>query len=131
MTKVTIRTKGSFENSLKFLNFLKNREYINCLDEYGKKGVEALAEATPKRTGKTSKSWRYEVTREPGAIRLTWLNDNVVDDWANVAVLIQYGHGTGNGGYVEGIDYINPALKPIFEEIANKVWKEVEKSCRT
>ena len=98
------------------------------LDLFGKAGVEALRKATPKDTGLTSESWYYEIERDEKGIRITWLNSNVVDDWYNVAVGIQYGHGTGSGTYVQGVDYINPAMKTIFDELAEQIWKEVNEA---
>ena len=89
-------------------------------------GVDALREATPKDTGKTSESWSYSIEMKDGTAKVIWSNSNV-SDWANVAVLIQYGHATRNGGYVEGIDYINPAMSSIFEKMAQDIWKEVAK----
>ena len=97
------------------------------LNKYGKLGVDALKEATPKDTGKTSASWSYEVTEENGCMKIIWRNSNLGDGWAPIAILLQYGHATRNGGYVKGIDYINPAMAPIFEEIAQEAWKEVNK----
>ena len=91
-------------------------------------GVEALAAATPKRTGKTAASLEYKIQNEPGSIRIDWYNTNVspYNQYVNIALLIQYGHGTRNGGYVQGIDYINPAMKPVFDEILKRVWAEVK-----
>lgn len=107
--------------------FLKRAIKFNLedLDKYGIAGVDALADATPKRTGLTANSWYYEIIRDENGVRIEWRNRNVKEGWANVAVLLQYGHATGTGGWVEGIDYINPALRPIFETIADNAWKEV------
>lgn len=90
----------------------------------GRRGVEALSAATPVDTGATSQSWRYEINLDRTRTTLTWLNTNTVNG-VNIAIILQYGHGTGTGGYVAGKDYINPAIKPIFDDIANSVWKEV------
>ena len=96
------------------------------LEKYGKLGVEALREATPKDTGKTSESWSYEVVEEgDGRMKIVWHNSNLGDDWAPIAILLQYGHATGNGGYVQGQDYINPAIDKIFHRLAEDAWKEV------
>lgn len=126
--------KGNF-NHLE--NFLAKAIHIRpviktILDKYGRKGVEALREATPKDTGKTSESWEYEIVEEKGAMKIVWHNTNVVNDWAPVAILLQYGHATRNGGYVQGIDYINPAIQSIFKNLADEAWKEVshERSVR-
>ena len=91
---------------------------------FGAEGVRALEAATPKDTGRTASSWSYERIVENGTAKLIWTNDNI-NDGANVAVLLQYGHMTGSGGYVEGIDYINPALRPVFEKLADDAWAEV------
>lgn len=114
-------------NLSKTFLFLKHAVKFNLgdLDKYGMAGVDALAEATPKRTGLTADSWYYEIIQDENGVRIEWRNRNVVEGWANVAVLLQYGHATGTGGWVEGIDYINPALRPIFETIADNAWKEV------
>ena len=108
----------------KFLQRADSDYFFRNLDKYGKMGVSALASATPKKTGKTASSWRYEIDKTGGKISISWLNDNV-NDGVNIAVIIQYGHGTGTGAYVKGVDYINPALKNIFESIAEDIWKEV------
>lgn len=95
----------------------------------GQRGVEALMNATPVRTGLTASSWRYKIEedKDKGSLTLIWTNSNIVDDWFNVALMLQYGHGTKSGVWVEGIDYINPALKDIFDDIANNLWREVTK----
>lgn len=123
---IKISQKGDFSKTLHFLKRASNLKNIrSVLERYGQMGVDALRRATPKDTGKTANSWSYEL--EIGETRsiIRWLNSNVVDDWANVAVMIQYGHGTGTGGWVEGRDYINPAMRPIFDEIASNAFKEV------
>lgn len=93
----------------------------------GQQGVDALANATPRDTGLTANSWRYNIEKDEknGLLTIVWTNDNVVDEWFNVALMLQYGHATGNGYWVEGIDYINPALKSVFDDIGNKLWREV------
>ena len=101
-----------------------NLSLDELLDRYGQEGVEALAKATPKDTGKTAASWGYTVTKGKESIAITWRNSNIVDG-VPIAVILQYGHGTRNGGYVEGVDYINPAMRPIFERIAARAWGEV------
>ena len=117
------------DSTKKYLTKLKGTKWAKILAKYGEMGVKALQEATPKRSGLTANSWSYEITMpEPGRLQLFFTNSNVINEWANVAVLIQYGHATGTGGWVEGIDYINPALKPIFDKIAQKCWKEIEES---
>lgn len=125
MSVLKITSKGDFNKTINFLEKAKRALSHSSLEEYGKMGVEALAVATPKRSGTTAASWYYEIEKTNDSITITWSNRNLNEN-VNVAVLIQMGHGTGTGGYVQGIDYINPALKPVFEKIANDVWKEVE-----
>lgn len=98
-----------------------------ALNKYGQRGVDALARNTPTRTGRAAASWGYIVEKTRSAYKITWTNDDV-EGGVNVAVIIQYGHGTGTGGYVQGIDYINPALRPIFDQIADDVWREVTRA---
>lgn len=121
---VQFRHRGNFNKTERFLNFIKRASYLNALDRYGQMGVEALAASTPVDSGKTAASWTYEIERTDKYTRITWLNTNV-NKHVNVAIILQYGHGTGTGGYVQGRDYINPAMKPIFDNIADKVWREV------
>lgn len=123
----SVRHEGSFSNLERFLQKNAHMDIDHYLEMFGKKGVEALANATPVRTGLTRDSWRYKIEKDEskGEIKVTWLNDNVVDEWFNVALMIQYGHATGSGYWVEGIDYINPAMKSIFDEMAEEIWKEV------
>lgn len=124
MIKVTSR--GSFSKSQAFLQRMKQREQFKVLHKYGPMGVTALANATPKDQSETAQSWYYEIVDRPGYFAIHWLNSNVEDPGRiPVAVLIQYGHATRNGGFVEGTDYINPALRPIFDQMAQDMWKEV------
>lgn len=124
---ISFNMKGSFNKTFAFLK--RNRKLnLNDLYKFGQMGVDALREATPKDSGLTADSWYYEVVDEDGRISIRWLNRNVVDGWCNIAVILQYGHATGTGGYVEGIDYINPALKPIFDKIAKHAWEEVTRN---
>lgn len=104
-------------------NAFKNKQVFK---KYGEMGVEALRKATPRDTGKTSESWYYEVKEDKGGVTIEWSNRNI-NKYINVAVIIQYGHGTGTGGYVKGIDYINPAMRPVFDDIVDGLWKEVTK----
>lgn len=117
-------TSGSTSRTQRFLQAMQKPSLLDVLDHYGQAGVTALASATPKDTMLTANSWTYEVEIGQNESKITWLNTNSYTG-ANVAILLQYGHGTGTGGYVSGIDYINPAIKPIFDEIANAVWKKV------
>jgi len=121
---IVFKQKGNFKKTRKFLKRCSNLQLDDLLDQYGKEGVEALARATPKDTGKTAASWSYTVHKSDGRITITWSNSNIVDG-VPIAVILQYGHGTRNGGYVEGMDYINPAMRPIFERIAQRAWGEV------
>lgn len=121
---ITITTKGDFKNTDKFLDRVLKKDFYKSLDVYGQRGVEALDAATPKDSGLTSSSWTYDIDNNLNSIGIFWSNTNV-NKGHNIAILIQYGHGTGSGGYVYGVDYINPALKPIFDEIAETIWKEV------
>lgn len=122
MVKWTV--KGDFKKTSDFLKSMKERKQYNVLDKYAQKGVEALSEATPKRSGLTASSWSYEIEQGPSKIVISWSNSNF-NQGVPIALVIQYGHGMPNGGYVKGIDYINPAMKPIFDELADMVWKEV------
>lgn len=127
-TAIQFTHKGNFNHLENFLAKVVHVKPVvkRILDKYGKRGVEALREATPKDTGKTADSWTYEIVEEPnGNLKIVWHNTNVVDDWANIAILLQYGHATKNGGYVQGRDYINPAIDSIFTNMADEAWKEV------
>lgn len=110
--------------SLKKLNLFSSYKLISILDKYGQEGLKALQTMTPKDTGLTADSWSYEISTDKDVITLAWKNTNV-QNGIPIAVLIQYGHATKNGGYVQGIDYINPAMHPIFKQIAESAWKEV------
>lgn len=116
--------KGDWKKTRKFLKRCSDLDLDDVLNLYGQEGADALAKATPKDTGKTAASWSYEVTKGRESIVITWKNSNIVDG-VPIAVILQYGHGTRNGGYVEGVDYINPAMRPVFERIAARAWGEV------
>lgn len=121
---VSVTHKGSFTKTEKFLNKVLKRDYLNRLDKFGKLGVQALSEATPVDTGLTAASWYYEIRETKGAVSIYWSNSNIENGFP-VALLIYYGHGTKNGGYVKGRDYINPAIRPVFDKMADDAWKEV------
>lgn len=121
---ISVRNTGNFQKTDRFLSGLIGVHYMRKLKKYGEKGVAALREATPKDSGKTAEAWSYEITQEPGRTAIYWKNSHV-ENGVNIAVILQYGHGTRTGGFVEGIDYITPAIRPIFEEMADEVWKEV------
>lgn len=124
--KIKLSSHGDFSKTYKYLKNVETALASGKFDEYGRMGVEALKDATPKDTGKTADSWSYEVKIMKTRVSLTWNNSNE-NNGVNIAVLIQYGHTTRSGGYVRGIDYINPAMKPTFEKIANELWKEISK----
>ena len=109
------------------LNLCAELANAGILEKYGQRGVEALVIATPKATGKTAASWSYEIKMDDNGATLCWKNANIVDG-VPIAVILQYGHGTRNGGYVQGTDYINPVMKPLFDEIAAELWREVRKA---
>lgn len=123
---ISFRQKGDFSRTTKFLERTKNAIRIGELDRYGREGVQALASATPVDSGKTASSWYYKIKREQGSVSITFHNSNI-QNGVPIAIILQYGHGTRNGGWVEGRDYINPAIQPIFDKIANNAWKEVTK----
>ena len=116
--------RGGFGKTERFLNLLRGQKYLNVLHKYGQEGVRALASATPVGSGKTASSWTYKIEQTKTRTTIFWTNTNT-NDGANIALLLQYGHGTGTGGFVRGIDYINPAMAPIFEQIAREAWREV------
>ena len=123
---INFSQKGDFDKLEKFLSKNRMGFFEGVLEKYGQKGVELLYEATPKNTGKTAASWYYKIERKKDSVTLTWCNSNINDN-VPIAVIIQYGHSTGGGYYVEGIDYINPALKPVFEKIAKEATEEISK----
>lgn len=123
---ITFKHKGDYKKASSYLERLKEVAKLSKLDKFGQMGVDALSKSTPTRTGKTASSWEYEIVHSGKSASIRWFNTNE-NKGVNIAVIIQYGHGTGTGGYVTGIDYINPAMRPIFEDIAEEVWKEVTK----
>ena len=123
---ITIRQKGDFSKLTRFLERAKEAVHLGDLDKYGRAGVAALASATPIDSGETASSWYYEITNKNGSAVISFRNSNV-QNGVPIAIILQYGHGTGTGGWVQGRDYINPAIQPIFDQIANNAWKEVTK----
>lgn len=121
---IGFESSGDFKNIEKFLKSMSDEEYLKVLDEYGKIGVEALQQATPKDSGTTAASWGYEIHKRRGGATIYWTNTNE-NKGEYIAILLQYGHGTRNGGYVVGRDYINPAMRPVFDKLADDAWKEV------
>lgn len=121
---IELRQKGGFKKSLAFLSHAKSWNVRPILEKYGKLGVNRLAEATPKATGKTAASWSYEIKMDKTGATIFWKNSNIVNG-VPIAVILQYGHGTRNGAYVQGVDYINPALAPVLDALADELWEEV------
>lgn len=124
---IVFTQKGDFKKTEKFLNKASKAAYFRKLEKYAREGVKALSAATPVDTGKTAASWSYEIRQTKGSVSIYWTNSNV-NKGVPIAIILQYGHGTNNGGYVQGIDYINPALRPVFERLAEETWKEVTSS---
>lgn len=124
---ITFNQKGDFSKVTSFLEGIKDVFDISILDRYGREGVAALSRATPKDTGKTAASWSYKTKREGNRVTLSFHNSNI-QNGVPIAIILQYGHGTGWGGYVQGRDYINPSIKPVFDRLADEAWKEVTKS---
>jgi hypothetical protein len=126
--KVSVQVRGSFRNTEAFLQRMRRREQFAVLHKYGAIGVTALRGATPVEHSTTANAWSYEIVDRPGYFAIHWLNSHLDDDGrAPVAILLQYGHATGTGGRVQGRDFINPALRPIFDQMASDMWKEVTK----
>ena len=123
---VSFRQKGDFSKLTRYMMKLNKAVTDIDLDKYGRMGVEALAANTPVNTGLTARSWYYKIHKTSGSITLTFYNSNI-QNGVPIAIILHYGHGTRNGGWVEGIDYINPALRPIFDKIADDAWREVTK----
>ena len=121
---ITITQKGSFKNTEKYLSRLKTAEIFAVLNKYGSLGVNALSNATPTESGETAGSWTYTIVQRPGYYSIRWHNSHIVDG-VPIAVILDYGHGTGTGGYVLGRDFINPAMRPVFDFIAEEIWKKV------
>lgn len=117
--------KGNFNNTKRFLKRMSSRKEYEKLERFGQMGVDALASATPTDTGTTASSWYYEIKTSSKGVAIYWKNSNVTYNNIPIAILIQYGHATGNGGYVQGRDFINPAILPIFDAMIDDVWKEV------
>jgi hypothetical protein len=121
---IGITMSGSFDRTEKFLRFIQRGQLYRDLDGYAREGVQALSAATPVESGLTAASWTYRLEIGGAGAKITWLNSNV-NKGVPIAIILQYGHGTGTGGYVQGRDYINPAMRPVFDQIADKVWKAV------
>lgn len=124
---ISFSHKGDFKKTEKLLKKALGLNYRDVLDKYGRQGVAALSSHTPIESGETATSWTYEIEQKGSTISVVWYN-NHVEKGCNIAIILQYGHGTRNGGYVEGRDYINPALRPIFDSLAEAAWREVTKA---
>ena len=122
---ISLTSKGDFRKTEKFMKNARTKKLMSILKQYGEEGVAALMVATPLDTGRTASSWRYEIKVENNCIRLVFHNDNI-QNGVPIAIILQYGHGTGTGGWVEGRDYINPAIQPVFDKIAKSAWKEAK-----
>lgn len=121
---ISLKSKGNFSHMEKLLQKALEFRRSFILEKYAKQGVEALSAATPVDTGTTASSWGYEIIKDENGVSIHWTNSNF-NQGVNIALILQYGHGTGTGGYVQGIDYINPVLRPIFEQLADDAWREV------
>lgn len=123
---ISFRHKGDFRKATRFLDRAKKAVRLDDLDRYGREGVAALASATPVDSGLTAKSWHYEIIRKKDSVTIRFYNTNI-QNGVPIAIILQYGHGTNNGGWVEGRDYINPAIQPLFDKLTKDAWEEVTK----
>lgn len=121
---IRFKQKGDFSKVTRYFEKVGKKAKISDLDKFGKRGVEALSKATPVKTGRTANSWYYEITSENGLTTISFCNSNI-QNGVPIAIILQYGHGTNHGGWVQGRDYINPAIQPIFDEMAQEAWREV------
>lgn len=123
---ISFRQRGDFSKTTRYLERVKEAIHLGLLDKYGREGVVALSSATPVESGLTASSWYYEIDNKSGSAAITFYNSHV-NKGVPIAIILQYGHGTGTGGWVEGRDYINPAIQPVFDRLADEAWKEVTK----
>lgn len=123
---ISVTSSGNTNNLDRFLREMKANSMFQALDAYGREGVAALESATPKRSGLAAGSWYYEITQTNGQYKISWLNSDRDSQGVPIVVLIQFGHGTGTGGYVPGVDFINPATKQVFDDVTDAVWKAVQ-----
>ena len=124
---ISFRQQGDFSTLTRYLERVKEAVHVGDLDKYGREGVAALASATPVDSGNTANSWYYKIENKKESASITFYNSNI-QNGVPIAIILQYGHGTRNGGWVQGRDYINPAIQPIFDKIAESAWKEVTNS---
>jgi hypothetical protein len=122
---ISFKHTGDLSKTYSFLRKFKEFKYMHIFNRYGREGVLALENATPKDTGVTSKSWSYKIDKTSKGYSLSWINTNVING-VSIAIIIQYGYATRSGGYVQGRDYINPAIQPVFDKLTNALWKEVQ-----
>ena len=122
--KITFQQKGNFSKATRYMERIKEIFHFGLLDKYGRDGVAALSSATPVDSGNTANSWYYEIENKKGQVRINFLNSNI-NQGVPIAIILQYGHGTGTGCWVQGRDYINPAIQPVFDRILQDIWKEV------
>ena len=125
--QITFKHRGDLSRTRKFLNSVKSIIRFHNIESYAEEGLAALRESTPYDTGNTANSWYYEIERSHGSARIVYKNSNI-QNGVPIAIILQYGHGTGTGGYVEGRDYINPAVRPVFDKLAADIWEEVVES---
>lgn len=123
---ISFRHKGDFSKATSYFERLKEAAKLGILNKYGRAGVAALSSATPVDSGKTASSWDYKIEHSAGSAKIIFTNSNI-NKGVPIAIILQYGHGTGTGGWVQGRDYINPAIQPIFDQITKEVWEEVTK----
>lgn len=123
---ISVRHKGDLRRTTRYLERAAQGVELGVLDKYGREGVAALASATPVDSGLTANSWEYKIENKKGSTTISFLNSNI-QNGVPIAIILQYGHGTGTGGWVEGRDYINPAIQPIFDKLASEAWREVTK----
>lgn len=122
---ISVKVTGSWDTIGRYLEGIKRKKYVRIIHKYGVKGVEVLSQATPKDTGLTASLWRYAVNTDDNGTTLEFHNDSINKE-VNIAIILNYGHGTGTGGWVEGRAYINPAIQPVFDELVEELWKEVK-----
>lgn len=123
---ISLTSKGKYKKANSYLEKLLEVAKLGALDKYGQMGVEALKASTPVDSGETANSWSYIIEHDSSGAKIVWINSNAPKG-VNIALILQYGHGTGTGGYVKGLDYINPAMAPIFDQIAEDAAKEVRR----
>ncbi len=124
---LSFKVHGDFNKTNSFFKRMSNKSYMKALDKYGHLGVSALSSATPVDSGETARAWSYEIHKSGGVWKIVWSNSHI-NKGVNIALILQLGHGTGTGGYIVGRDYINPAIRPIFDGMANNIWEEVTRT---